>query len=118
MWADLSQSEAEEIPARLAIASAANVSPYYNQTTVPGSGWVSLQRSEADDTGFGFMDRWAVTIVLPQDLAAAERWIEQMRDTLVANLKPVLIVTALVPATLTLGGGSVPALVIEGTRPH
>lgn len=102
-----------------AVASAVeglNVTPYMRQSTRPGDGWVSLQRSDRDDSGFGFMDRWAVTVVLPQDLVAAEKWIDTNADALANALAKEMVVTAMVPATLVLDLGNVPGLVIEGSR--
>jgi hypothetical protein len=105
-----------ELAAYASAVDGCNVTPYMRQATRPGEGWVSLQRSDRDDSGFGFMDRWAVTVVLPQDLASAEKWIDANADALAAALAQGMVVTALVPATLVLDAGNVPGLVIEGSR--
>lgn len=95
-----------------------NVAQFYRQTAKVMDGWVSLVGMDRDDTGFGFMDRWQVTVVLHQDVKAAELWIEANVDALLAALAPQLIVTTVVPAQLTLDLGRVPGLVVEGVRAH
>lgn len=95
-----------------------DVTPYYGTATAPGHGWVSLTRRDRDDTGLGYLNRWTVTVVCPQDLHAAELWIDNHADQLVDALSTELIVTAVVPATLVMDQGNIPGLVIEGTRAH
>jgi len=108
----------QDLAAAASSVAGVKVGPYYRQTTKTGDGWVELQRSDRDDTGFGFMDRWAVKVITPQDLRAAEEWIESKREALTAALAPHMVVTALVPAVLVIDQGSVPGLVIEGSRAH
>lgn len=108
----------DDIATAASTVDGVTVEPYWRQDTQPGHGWVSLARSDRDDTGFGFMDRWTVTIALPQDVRAAEEWIEEHRDALTAAVASELVVTALVPATLTFDTGTTPGLVIEGSRAH
>lgn len=95
-----------------------NVSEFYRQTTKPGDGFVSLAGYDRDDTGFGFMERWNVTVVLHQDVKAAETWIETNADALIDALSAVLVITALTPGKLALDAGAVPGVVVEGTRAH
>ena len=92
------------------------VGAYFRQTTKSGDGWVSLVRSDRDESGFGWMDRWAVTIVLPQATKAAEDWMDAHIEPLAAALSDFLIVTAFIPSTLRMDSGDVNALVVEGTR--
>lgn len=106
----------EEIAQAASLVDGVNVKPYFRQTTKSGDGWVSLQRSDRDESGFGWMDRWAVTIVLPQDVRSAEDWMDDHLDPLANALKDYLIVTAFVPSTLRMDSGEVNGLVIEGTR--
>ena len=105
-----------EIAGAASLVAGVHVKPYYRQTTKPGDGWVSLQRSDRDESGFGFMDRWAVTLVLPQDVKAAEDWMDSHIEQLAEALKDYLIVTAFVPAALRMDSGEVNGLVVEGTR--
>lgn len=97
---------------------ALNVQPFYRQSAKPGDGWVALVGLTRDDSGFGFMERWQVNVALHQDVATAERWIEDNVDQLLEALGPELIVTDVVPSQLVMDQGKVPGLVIEGTRPH
>jgi hypothetical protein len=111
---------------RAAIAAAANthlgdkrVTPYYRQTTTAGWGWVSMGPSNRDDTGFGFMDTWEIRVVLSQEIAKAEAWIDEHRDALTAAIAEHLIVTTVAPAVLNLDQKTtVNALIIEGVREH
>lgn len=111
---------------RAAIAAAANahlgehrVTPYYRQSTKPGWGWVSLASRDRDDSGFGFMDRYEVRVVLAQEIAQAEAWIDEHSDALVAAIAEELIVTTITPARLPLDQKTtVNALIIEGVREH
>lgn len=95
-----------------------NVSAFYRQTSKVGDGWVALVGLDRDDTGFGFMERWEVQVVLHQDIATAQAWIEANTDALITALAPQLVITGLVPSTLALETGAVPGLVIEGARAH
>lgn len=97
---------------------ALNVEPYYFQTTKVGDGWVALVGLDRDDSGLGYMERWQVTVVLHQDVATAEKWIEANADALVDALEDRLVVTTVVPVQLTMDAGRIPGLVIEGSRPH
>jgi hypothetical protein len=95
-----------------------NVTPYYRQSMKPGDGCVSLLRMEQDDTRFGYMERWAVTIALSQDLKSAEEWIDTHADELIEALSTQMVVTAMMPMTLVMDSGNVPGLVVEGSRGH
>lgn len=98
--------------------AALNVRPFYVQTTKVGDGWVALARLERDATGLGYMERWQVTVVLHQDVATAEQWVQDNVDQLLDKLEDQLVVTAVVPVQLTMDAGQVPGLVVEGSRPH
>lgn len=110
---------------RAAIATAANVAlgpkrcaGYYRSSIRPGDAWVSFARYDRDDTGLGFMAAWEVRVALPQDLEAAERWVDDHADDLADAIAEHLIITAVVMVTLVTDGGNVPGLVVEGVRPH
>lgn len=111
---------------RAAIAAAANthlgekrVAPYYRQSTKAGWGWVSLATRARDASGFGFMDTWEVRVVLAQEIATAEKWIDEHADDLTAAIAEELVVTGLTPAVLNLDTKTtVNALIIEGVREH
>jgi hypothetical protein len=111
---------------RGAIAAAANahlgerrVTPYFRQTTKAGWGWVSLASRDRDASGFGFMDRYEVRVVLSQEIAKAEAWIDEHSDALVDAIAEELVVTTVTPAVLNLDQKTtVNALIIEGVREH
>lgn len=95
-----------------------SVTPYYRQSTKPGDGFVSLIGLDPDAAGIGYMERWAVTVVLSQDIPTAEKWIESNVDSLLAALEQQLVVTAVVPTTLSFDTAQVPGLSIEGSKGH
>lgn len=107
---------------RAALAAAAssvegiNVSAYFRQTTKVGDGMVRFDQSNRSDNGFGFMDTWQVLVILPQDLAAAEKYIETKVPALVTAIEEQLIVTSVTPQQLALDTGLVPCVFIEGSR--
>lgn len=110
---------------RTAIATAANAvlgekrcAPYYRTSTRPGDAWVSFARRDRDDTGFGYMASWEVRVALPQDLATAERWVDENSDDLADAIAQHLVVTGVVMVTLAFDTGNTPGLIIEGVRPH
>ncbi len=110
---------------RTGIAEAANAvlgnnrcSPYYRTSTRPGDAWVSFARRDRDDTGLGFMAAWEVRVALSQDLATAEKWIDDNADDLAEAVADWLVVTGVAHVTLVLDSGNTPGLIIEGVRPH
>jgi len=108
--------------ARQALAAAAStvdgvdVSPWFRQTTKPGAGMVRLERWTRSENGFGGVNTWQVWVTLPQDLATAEKWIDEHVSELVEALSPQMVVTSVTPQQLALDTGSVPIVVIEGSR--
>jgi hypothetical protein len=93
-----------------------NVAAYFRQTTKPGDGMVRLDRMFPDSSGVGFMNTWQVVVMLPQDLASAERFLESIIPGLLAALDPVLALTSVTPGQLSLDTGLVPCVFIEGAR--
>lgn len=92
------------------------VYPYFRQTTAPGSGFVRVESIDRDDSGFGFMVTWQVAVVLPQDLANADRWVEERVVDLIAALEPEGAVMGAQPVQLNLDGPTVPALIVTVIR--
>lgn len=108
---------------RAAIAAAVETvpglscAPYFRQTTKAGDGMVRLDRLTRSQNGFGFMATWQVLLVLPQDVQAAEKYLERITPALIAALAEELIVTTVTPQELVLDNGvRVPVVVIEGNR--
>lgn len=107
---------------RAAIATAASTAagvkcrPEFWQISRPGDGLVRMAYADRSADGFGFIVTWQVNIALAQDLKAAEKWIDEHLDELVAAIGAELVVTRVEPVELLLDTGRVPAVVIEGTR--
>lgn len=107
---------------RKAIAAAVNnvdgldCSANFRQTTRPGSGavqWAGLDRA---GNGFGYMNRWNVLVILPQDVAAAETWLEAHLDELLDNVARELVIQTANPEQIITDSGTLLAVVIEGVR--
>lgn len=107
---------------RAALAAAAssvdgiNCSPYFRQSTKPGDAMVRFERDARDESGFGFMRTWQVMVMLPQDLAAAEKYLDANLDAIVAAVAEELVITTVTPQQLALDTGLVPCVLIEGVR--
>lgn len=106
----------EDIAAAATIAGVTNVTPYYRQSTKPGDGFVQLLELNRGDNGFGFMATWQVVIFVAQDVAAAEKWMENHLATLIEELEPELIVTSAGPDTALLPSGATNTITITGAR--
>lgn len=110
--------------ARVDIAAAAtasgvvNVTPFSRQNPNPGEGSVRLDRRFPDESGFGWMDAWQVIIFLPQDLQAAEAWMDLNLTTVMEAVAAAMYVTEATPGQITLDTGSVPGVIIAGTTAH
>lgn len=104
------------------IADAANTvegikaTPYFRQTTRPGDAFVRLDRWARDSTGFGYIQTWALCVLLPQALAAAEEYLDENLETIVEAVSEALVVTTVTPSRLALDTGTIPVVMIEGTR--
>ncbi len=93
-----------------------NCTPYYRQSTKPGDAMVRLERMVRDSSGFAYMATWQVVVILHQDLATAEKWIDSHTEALTEAVSEVLVITSLTPQQLALDTGTVPVLFIEGNR--
>ena len=106
---------------RQEIADAANTvagivcSPYFRQTIKPGDALVRMDRIDYPNTLSGAVT-WQVAVMLPQDIAQAEEYLDEKVPALVAALGKQMIVNRVTPAQLTLDTGTVPVVFIEGTR--
>lgn len=108
---------------RTAIADAVSTidgltcTPYFKTTTKAGTGMVRLDRMTRDSSGFGFTCTWQVIVLLPQDLATAEKYLESKIPALAEALAEHLVITTITPQQLDLGNGThLPCVVIEGAR--
>lgn len=106
---------------RQAIASAAStvdgadVAPYHRQLTRPGDGVVRKDRVEYPNP-FGGVATWQVLVMVPDDLAAAQRYLDDQVPALVAAVQQELAVTSVTPGVYPAGTKSVPVVAIEGHR--
>lgn len=108
---------------RQAIAAAASTvegihcSPYFRQSLAVGQGSVRLNLANRSANGIGFVNTWQVWVALSQDVATAERWLDEHLDELATALDAELIVTTITPAELAFaGGGSINGVIVEGAR--
>lgn len=84
--------------------------------TDPGTVYPRLDRIEYPNP-FGGIAHWNVVLVLPQDHAEAERYVETTVPALKAALDPHLVITAVVLQRLQLDGvGTLPVAFINGHR--
>lgn len=110
---------------REALSTAANtvdgvsVAPYFRTSIKPGDGFVQMNRLDRDESGLAYMARWSVLIVLPQNLAVAQKWLEERTDALLSALQTELVVTSVIPSQLVIDTGTeVPGVVFEGSRAY
>lgn len=92
--------------------------PYFRPTVTPGDAVVRLDRTDyPQPSDWGGLQTWQVLVILPVELEAAERWVDDKRPALVAALADVMQVVSAVPTELRLPEGlAVPCLIIEGKR--
>lgn len=105
------------ISAAASSVSGVNCTPYFRQSTKTGDAMVRFDRMNRDDSGFGFMVVWQVVLMLPQDVAAAEKYLEEKTPALIAALSEELVITSVTPQQLALDTGYVPCVFFEGNRP-
>lgn len=106
---------------RQAIAEAASavggvdVNPYFKQVTKPGSGMVRLERIDYPNR-LGGVVTWQVIVLLPKDIATAEKWLDANGSALREAVGKELLVRSMTPQQLALDSGTLPCVVIEGQR--
>ncbi|MDF1705064.1 MAG: hypothetical protein P1U38_09845 [Aeromicrobium sp.] len=91
--------------------------PYFVQSTAPGSTEVRLERIDYPNA-FGGVGHWNVVVLLPQDMAQAEKYLD---DVVLAKVVPAvaeqLVVTSVVPQRTDFpGAGVLLAAFINGHR--
>lgn len=88
--------------------------PYVVADLDPGTTYVRLERIDYPNP-FGGVLHLNVVVILPQDLAAAEQYIEAKVPALRAAIEEHLVVTSVTPQRLDLTGvGVVPCVFING----
>lgn len=110
------------VDSRAAIAAAADTvagitaAPYFVQDVYPGRVWVQLDHVEYPNQ-FGGVAFWNVVLVLPQDQALAEAYLDTTMPLLRAAIDPELVVTTVTPQRIQIDGiGVVPTVFITGHR--
>lgn len=89
---------------------------YFLQTTEPGNVLIRLERVEFPNP-FGGVGHFNVVLILPQDQAAAEKYIEEHVPGLIEAVEPHIVVTSYVPQQLEIKGlGILPTVFINGHR--
>lgn len=108
---------------RQAISDAANTvpevscTPHTRVTTRTGDAMVRLGRMNRSSNGFGFVNTWQVLVILPQDLTAAEKYLDTLIPSLIPAVSEELVITSITPQELVLETGTtIPCCVIEGSR--
>jgi hypothetical protein len=107
---------------RTAIATSASgvegieCSPYFVQTTAAGMAMVRLDRIEYPNP-FGGVCHWNVVVLLPQDQAEAEKYLEEKVPLIRAAIEEHLVITQVQPQRLEITGvGILPCVFINGHR--
>jgi hypothetical protein len=91
------------------------VSAHYQPISRVGEGCVRLDRIEFPN-GLAGRAFWQVFIVMPNDVASAERWLDFNLSQLYEAARSVMTVTSIRAVELTHDAAAVPAVCIEGTR--
>ena len=106
---------------RKALAEAAttvqgiDVAPYFVQTQTPGHGMVRMDRVDYPNP-FGGLTTWQVLLVLDQDIAAGEQFLQDIVPDVVDAVREHIAVRNVVVQDLVLDVGRVPVVVITGQR--
>lgn len=109
-------SSRDDIAAAMTATGLVNVTSRYRQSLKPGDGCVRFAGMAQASNRFGWVTTWQVWVALPQDVAAAEEWLDANMAVLVAAFDTEVIVTAVTPAELLLGHNAVNGVIFEGTR--
>lgn len=107
-----------EIVAAANTVPGVNASTTWRQMTKPGNGSVLFSGVARADNGFGWIATWTLTIAIPQDLRAAETWLDEHTAPLIDAIDGIaLVITTVDAQTLILPDtNAIYALVITGTR--
>lgn len=110
----LSDARAEIVAA---LNSVDGVKAYDKRPSTPrqGDAWLRW-RAERDDDSGGFDVTWFIAVVTPQGEAAADAWIDDHLDDLLAALRPATYVTGYGPANLSTDASQVDGLLITTNR--
>lgn len=115
----MSREDRQAIAAAVGSVPGVHCTPNYRQSLKPGDACVRLQVRTRAANGFGFVNTWQVWLALPQDVAAAEDWLDlhgpQIEEAL--NAEFIGGVRTVTPAELVLGNGNTTnGVIYEGAR--
>lgn len=106
----------EEIAAAANLEYGIEITPYYELVSTPGLGYVERTRTEFPNK-FGGEDYFGVVVCVPQELKAAQAWIDDNQARIVKALSKAMVVTLAQPQLILLQDNqSIRALVVEGHR--
>ncbi len=106
----------QEIATALSSVDGITAHPYFVQATEPGTALVRLDRVEYPNP-FGGVAHWNIVVLLPQDLEAAEKYVEDKVPAIRVAIESLIFVTQVRPQRLDLPGvGVVPCVFITGHR--
>lgn len=106
----------QELAAAAASVPGISAHPFHVQGTRPGHTYVRLERIDYPNP-FGGLRRWNVVVVLPQDQAKAEEYLEDKLPALLEALSPHLAIRDVVPQRLGITGvGDLLCVFINGQR--
>lgn len=107
-------SDRDDIAAALNAVEGINVYPGFRESTKVGNGWITLAKMTPQE--FGYIKDWKVTIVIPNQITAAEEWMDGYLEVLAEAVKRQLEVTQILPTQISVSGTTVYAVVIQGVR--
>lgn len=105
----------EEISSAVSTVDGISCTPYYRQSMGAGEASVRYGQTEHPNR-FGGIVTWEVVVGLPQDVADAEKFIDEKSMAIRWALAPVITVRRAYPARAAYGTTQTNLLVIEGTR--
>jgi hypothetical protein len=110
-------SAREDLAAAASSVDGITVTPYLQQYSKPGRGYVRTAQL-APDTRFAplYVATWEVVIPLGQDHVQAEKLLDRWAVPLLVALAPHLRAVTLTPVSITYDEAQVDGLVINGTR--
>lgn len=93
--------------------------PYYTEATAPGSCHLQLDRIEYPNP-FGGVAHWRVVVLLvAEDWAASDKYLEETVPLIKAAVDEHLAVTSVTKEQLNISGvGAIPCAVINGHREY
>ena len=108
----------DEIAAAASTVDGVECAAFYQAATEPGAAWVertSTQYTQNLHPSYGAKAYWRVTVVMPDDVVAAEEWIEANQQTLVEAIHEAMTVQSATPQTISqTDSPSLKVLTIDG----